>query len=202
MARSRVDLANAALGYLVRDTIRTLDGSSPSAILTKQFMDQSIEAVLEEYDWPYCRVVKKLDLTSGINARGWTFVYIAPSDAVKVWRVSDPRGTEYNEYEFGYTDDVTRDENYVYTNKSDAYIRYSSGRASLDRYSPGVFELFGLKLAEKCCMPLTKDAKLHQYLRGLFRTDLSRIKTLTALSEPEFVETEETPELIRIRQGG
>ena len=202
MARSKVDLANAALGYLVRDVIRDLDGSNPSAVQTKAHMDTAIEAVIGDYDWPYCRVIRPLDLVSGVELRGWSFAYAAPSDMVKLWRVSDALGKENITYELGYTEDVTKDQCYVYTNMVGAYIRYGSRRATLDRYSPDVFELFALRLAIKCCMPLVKDAKLHQYLKSQYARDLSAAKTTTAQIEPEYIETEFVPELIQVRRGG
>lgn len=200
MARTRVDLANNALSYLVRDTIRTLDGAQPAAIHTKQHMDLAIETVIEEWDWASCRVVNPLISVSGVPGRGWSYVYERPVDCVKLWRLEDSQGDAILEYEEGMSGDLLTNRSYIFTNAANASIRYGSNRVTVDRLSPFVFALCGLKLAELCCMALVKDAKLHKYLADSYRLQVSKAQTSAAFSEPEIVDTEFVPELILVRQ--
>lgn len=202
MARSEVDLANAALAYLQRDpNLRNLDGVGPSTVQTKQHMQNAIEEVIEEYDWPFCRVVTPLiaiaDTT--IPLRGWSYIYQVPSDAVIVWRVGDLRGNDLEEYEMGMSADVSSDTNYIYTSSPDLAIRYGSRRVGIAKFPAQIFDLIATKLAIKCCMALTKDKALFQYLRAEYGRNKSAVITKFANLEPEVREVDETPELIAVR---
>jgi hypothetical protein len=199
MARSPEDLANAALGYLLRDTIRSLDGSSPAAVQTKQHLATAMEEVMEEYDWPECRVVTDLTVASGVALRGWAFAYTLPSDALKIWYVGDARRTKTVPFERGMSADLSTTRSYIFTDLAGAQIRYSSKRATIDRFSAQVFDLMALLLAKKCCMPLTKDKRMQDSIQKEYELKLSKVKTLYAMSEPEVVSPDFVPELITVR---
>lgn len=198
MAVSRVDLANLALGHLYRDSIRDLDGSDPSAVQMKRFMDFSIRKVISEYDWPECRVVKALTVAD-VDSRGWTYAYTVPSDKVRVWRVSDLRGTVLEEFEMGMSADLESDTTYIYSDSAGLAIRYGSERVSLSRFTPDVLELIALDLAEKACMALAKDKTLKKYLAERYKAELSKAKTEAANLEPELHDLEFIPETIAVR---
>lgn len=202
MARTEVDLANAALAYLQRDpNLRSLDGTAPAVVQTKQHMQNAIEEVIEEYDWPFCRVIDSLvqvDDTS-LPLRGWTYAYQVPSDAVIIWRVSDLRGTILEEYEQGMSADPSSDTNYIYANSADLAVRYGSRRVGIAKFPAQVFDLMATKLAIKCCMALTKDKQLFQYLRNEYTRNRSAVITKFANLEPEVREVDDTPELITVR---
>ena len=169
MARSPEDLANLALSYLVRGTIRSLDDNDPNAVQPKQHLEFAKEAVIEEFDWPECRVIAPLTEVSLTSLRGWAYAYAVPSDMVKIWSISD--GSTRNvsiAYERGMSPDPTLDRAYIYTNQASAYIRYGSNRISVGRFSANVFDLIALKLAITCCLPLTKDLKLQNNLINLY----------------------------------
>jgi len=200
MSRTRVDLANNALSYLVRDTIRTLDGAQPAAIHTKQHMDLAIETVVEEWDWASCRVVNPLTQVTGVPLRGWTYVYEKPVDCIKIWRLTDSQNSPVLSFEEGMSGDILTNRTYIFANLPNLNIRYGSSRVTVDRFSPFVFALCGLKLAELCCMALVKDAKLHKYLADTYKLHVSKVQTSAAFSEPEVVDTEFVPELILARQ--
>lgn len=200
--RTEVDLANAALAYLQRDpNLRSLDGTTPSVVQTKQHLQNSVEEVIEEYDWPFCRVVTPLVQVAdpAMPLRGWTYVYQMPSDAVIVWRVSDLRGNVLEDFEIGMSADVASDTTYIYANTAELAVRYGSRRVSVGRFPAQVFDLMALKLAIKCCMPLTKDKKLFQYLRADYQRNKSAVITKFANLEPEVIDVDAVPELISVR---
>ena len=202
MARTEVDLANAALAYLQRDpNLRSLDGVTPPVVQTKQHMQNAIEEVIEEYDWPFCRVVTALTAIDeeDFPVRGWTYAYQVPSDAVIVWRVGDGRGNDLVEYEIGMSADVSSDTNYIYSDSAALDVRYGSRRVGIAKFPAQVFDLMALKLAIKCCMPLTKDKQLFQYLRREYVTNKSAVITKFANLEPEVHSVDEEPELITVR---
>ena len=198
--RTEVDLANAALAYLQRDVNMTsLDGTKPQAVQIRQHMPQAIEEVIEEYDWPQCRVISTLVVGEGIDLRGWTYAYIVPSDAVVIWRVADYKGTTLSEFEIGMSSDLASDTNYIFSDDADLVVRYGSSRVSVGRFSPQTFDLIARRLAIKCCMPLTKDKQLMQYLEKEYARLLSKVKTQMANLEPELVDVEFTPQTISVR---
>jgi hypothetical protein len=200
MAVSPTDLANQALGLLVRDSIlRDLDGPSPAAVQCKFHMQAAIEEVIAAFDWPSCRVIAPLIEAPGVNLRGYGFAHVMPSDAVRIWRVSDALGSKLYEFEVGMSDDITTDTNYVFTKDSGLYVRYGSRRVTLSRFTPDVVALIALRLAIKTCMVLTKDKNLLAQLKKDYKLDLSEAKTIVANLEPELTDIEFTPEAIRVR---
>jgi len=199
MARSELDLANAALGYLVRDRLRNLDGSDLATTQTSGNLEQAKEEVIEAWDWPECRVVGSLTLAGGIDTAGWAYAYIVPADAIKIWSVGEYLAARSVPYARGMSIDIGSDTQYILTNLAEAKVRYGSSRANIARFSAQVFDLMALKLAALCCMSLAKDAKLHQYLSKEYDKRLSAARTSAANAEPEVIDIEFTPEVISVR---
>lgn len=199
MARTDLDLANAALAYLVRDSLRNLDGSDLATVKILGSIEQARDEVIESFDWPECRVVSKLTLTSGIDTRAWSYAYAMPGDVVKLWRVGEPDVAKSYPYERGMSGDLSSDTQYIYTNLADAYARYGSSRVKIGRFSSMTFDCIAMKLATLICMPITKDAKLLQFLKNSYRATLSAAQVSTANSEPEVVSVDFTPEVIAVR---
>lgn len=199
MAVSEVDLANLALGLLFRDSIRSLDGREPGAVQTKQFMQSAIEEVIEEYDWPQCRVVKTLTAVSGLATRGWTNAYAIPSDAVCVWNVTDLTSTLLTKYELGMSDQIDNDTTYIFANSAGLSIRYGSRKASLSRFTPQTVNLMAMRLAMKCTSLAPKDKAWFKNLQNDYKLQLSALKTRVANMEPETQDLDFVPETISVR---
>lgn len=200
MDRSPEDLANAALGYLSRDTVRSLDGTSPGAIQTKAFWKDAMLEVIGAYDWPECRVVAKLIQVPEVDTAGWAYAYALPSDCEKIWYVGNQRNNLVSvPYERGMSSDPLSTTNYIFSDSAGLYIRYGSQRVTLSRWSAQVFDLIALVLARKCCMTITKNEKLLQLVINLYKAKLSEVKTSVANSEPEVVDMDFTPESISVR---
>ncbi len=201
MARAPEDIANAALAYLVRDQIRTLDGTGPMEVQTKANLQAAIEEVIEEYDWWQCRVIAPLQAVTAIGTRGWTSAFAVPTDMVKLWFIGDntQKNTTSIPFELGMSEDLSNDRNYIFTDQATPYIRYGSRRVSLDRWSAQQADLIAIALAIKCCMPLTKNEKLQASLRQEYRMRLNKVMTSAANAEPEVVNFDWTPETISVR---
>lgn len=199
MDRAPEDLANSALAHVSRDTIVSLDGTSPAAIQCKAHWYNAMLEFISEYDWPECRVVQSLELLEGVDTAGWLYAYGLPSDAEKVWYVGQQRNTLSVPFERGMSSDITSTRQYVFSDEASAFIRYGSSRVSVARWSTQSFELIALLLAQKICMPIAKDLKLHQYLVNLYDRRLSKVKTLVANSEPEVFSVDFTPDTISVR---
>ena len=199
MARTDLDLANAALSYLVRDNLRNLDGSDLATVKIKGAMEQARDEVIESFDWPECRVVSKLTLTAGVDLRSWTYVYVLPSDVVKLWRVGPQDGAKSYPYERGMSSDISLDTQYIFSSFGDAYARYGSSRVNIGRFSSLQFDCIAMRLAILTCMPITKDAKLLAGLERIYPAKLSKAQVSTANSEPEVVSVDFVPETIAVR---
>lgn len=196
MARSDVDLANAALRHLVRERLSSLDGGDPAPVALKANMRDAIDYVLEEYDWPEARVVMAAELATGVALRGYAYAYKVPTDLVKVWYFGSEAGDRRYDYERGMSADVTSDRSYLFSNSADAYLRYGSSRAGVGRLSMKLFELVAIRLAWTCCMPLTKNEKLWSKLEQTYERELSKVKTLVANTEPEVIDVDFVPQTV------
>lgn len=199
MARTKLSLANAALGHLVRDTLSSLESNTPGAVQIREQMQNAMESVIEEYDWPFARVVTSLTGVSGIPPRGWSQVYAYPSDCVKIWHIGDERNIVTEPFEIGMSPSIGSGTTYIFTNKGDAQVRYGSNRVPIERFSPMAFDLVALALAIRCCMPLAKDRRLRDQLNADYTKLLSKVTTSMANLEPEVVDHEFVPDVIRVR---
>lgn len=200
MSRTDVDLANAALGYLMRDTLRNLDGTDLATVKLKANMAQAKEHVIEEYNWPECRVIAPLTLAAGsIATHQWTYAYIAPPDMIKPWILGEEKAEVTKPFARGMSADITSDAQYFFADVENAYLKYGSSRVSIGRFSAQVFDLIALKLACLCCMAIAKEAKLHQYLTTEYKRQLSAVKTIVANGEPEVIDIDFVPETILVR---
>lgn len=200
MAVSRVTLANAALAKLTRDRITDLDGKEPGAVQMSIHMDAAIEEVIEEYDWPECRVIVSPSAALGIDSGEYTYAYPIPSDCVVihlVYEASNPRKPV--PYEMGMDPDVTKTDSYIFTSTAAPRLRYGSRRCPLHRFTPLVIDLMATKLAEKTCLTLGQDKKYKLGLKDQFVKDLNHVKTLVANREPELYDNEFVPETITVR---
>lgn len=199
MARTKLALANAALGHLVRDTLSSIDGTSPASVQVRENMSNATERVIEEFDWPFCRVVTSATEVSGVVPRGWTFVYAYPADCVKLWHLGNERNKETAPFEIGLSPDPTNDSMYIFTDFAGAAIRYGSNRVPIERFSPGAFDLVALALADICCMALTKDRRLKDSINAEYYRRLSKVQTSYANLEPEVLDNDFIPEAIQVR---
>lgn len=197
--RTELDLANAALAYLVRDRLRDLDGSDLATVQMLGNLNTAKEEVIEAYDWFECRVVAALQTPSDIDTRGWDYVYTAPGDLIKLWRVGPSRGTKSYPFELGMSDDILSDTLYIYSDYGSAYARYSSSRVSIGRFSATTFDLMALKLACLTCMPILKEVKMLQFLQNTYSQKLSKAIVNATMSEPETIDVDFTPETIAVR---
>lgn len=196
MARSDVDLANAALRHLVRERLQNLDGGDPAPVTLKANMRDAMDYVLEEYDWPEARVVAPAEEAAGVDLRGYSFAYKVPADLLKVWYFGDQTGRQRFDFERGMSADLTSDRSYFFSNSGGAYIRYTSNRVSVARLNAKLFELVALRLAWISCMVITKNEKLWSKLEDSYNRELSKLKTLVANTEPEVIDVDFVPQTV------
>lgn len=201
MPASELDMVNRALVLLKRDAIKTLEGATPPASQIRPFIQMAKEEVIEEYDWPQCRVIQTLTAVAlpTESMRGWAYAYAIPSDCVCTWQVNTSRGTKVVNFEIGMSSDLDSDTNYIFCDDASMVIRYGSRRVGIPRLTPKTVALISIKLAEITCMSVTKDLRLWLELKKQYKVEASALKTQMANIEPEVVATEDTPELISVR---
>lgn len=205
MGVSEIDLANLALGHLSRDTIRTLDDKGPAAVEMKRNYRFAISKVLEEFDWPFSRVVTTLLEVTGIDKRGWTYAFAIPPDCIKIWRIQPPRTVEVphpepvRQFEIGMSADPSSTTTYVFADEKPLAVAYTSSRTTLARVPQLVVDLMARDLAAKSCMVLAKNINLKRSLEQDYIRELSKVKTDYANLEPELFDVDFVPEAIAVR---
>jgi hypothetical protein len=118
---------------------------------------------------------------------------------VFLWEIRDPNGSSVTKFEIGGSADLASTTNYIYSDGTGLTIRYGSRRFPLSRFSPQTINLMALRLAIKCCMPLTKDKVLKRDLETTYTRELSKTITRMANMEPELIDPEFIPETISVR---
>jgi len=123
------------------------------------FYDESKLEMLAYMDWSRARKRKAMTVSDEdpIISGKWTYKYSRPSDCLIVRAVIDTYEREYD-WELGVEENEEADDEWIYTNVADAYLRYTY---SLDeiRYTAGMAMLHSMILAERVAMTVTADEK-------------------------------------------
>jgi len=199
MTVSAVTFGNLALAKFGRDSIRTLDDNKASSNKVRDEWENSYLQFLEEFDWPNARVVEPGLLLSGVDTAGWTYAYQKPAAALVIRRVGEQLSNVHKPYAFGYSNDMTTQDEYIFSNESGAFIRYTSRLAPLTRMTNKQLDVASYCLAKRICRPLGASLLEWRRLDEAYTRELNALKTVYANMEPEVTDVDFVPELISVR---
>lgn len=165
---SYTELANRALDELSKSNITSLNEASNEATKIRTVYQSVRDSLLQSYPWRFARKVAALAPIAVNNRSGlYTYAYAEPGDILKLRRVMP-------DAELGL-DDITpwpyeHEEGTIYTNSSPAYAEYTWRLTDSAKFTPEFEDAYVAKLAERVCMPLTKNISLKGQLIQLART--------------------------------
>src|SRR5690242_389598 len=88
-----VKICNLALSNIGQsDSIASIDEASTAARMCKLWFDQSRDAVLQEFPWPFATKAIALAQLTGDPPPGWGFAYAYPNDCLFAQRVCTAAG--------------------------------------------------------------------------------------------------------------
>lgn len=163
------DYANDALDLLGKTNIITnvLTEQSNEALRIKRIYEAERDRLLRAYPWRFARRVNALaPLGSNDRSSVWNAAYQAPNDMLKLRTIIpaveiDPSDTTPNPYEF--------QSDTIYTNTDPAYADYTKAITDSALFPPDFGIAYAAALAQRVCMPLTRNLKLFSQLLSYSR---------------------------------
>lgn len=183
MTITKLSLFNRALRHLRVVRLANLNENVKSRNELDAVYDDTLQACLEMAGWKFAIRTSLLTPDSDIEPNfGLSYVYAVPDDFAGRWvaicvddmfRVEDPTFREEN--------------GVLYSNQSQLYVKYVSNGTSygldLGKYPENYAELVGITLAERACLPITKDDKLLTKVQSDGVRILLKAKTFDAIKD-------------------
>ena len=181
---SSVDIANMALSFIGVESIETFSEASPAAKQLTLFYPTTLEEILREGCWNFCKKTVTLALTNNTDAE-WAYVYEYPTDCIKALRVINPEHGTYSrqfddqreQYNIGLSQDNTR---LIQCNVRVAKLEYIANVTDVALFSSDFVEAFSLKLASKISHQLTGNPNLAMNFLQMYMSSVQNAMTRAA----------------------
>lgn len=161
---SDVAIVNMSLSRLGQSRISSLTETGIAAQLCNLYYEPTQEELVSSvaYDFKFARERRSLAASSGDNLSSWEYKYVIPTTVLKVLNILDSE--DYSDA----TTEWEREGNFLYTNTSPCYIKYTK-KIDNPTFMPQTFvEALYLRVAAKMCIKLTQDQQLYQAIMQEF----------------------------------
>jgi hypothetical protein len=156
---TKTEIANLALSHLgIGKEIADLDNEkSQEAVTMRRFYDQTRDAVLRDFPWPFATRYATLALVADppTETTEWDFSYRYPTDCLMVRRMQTEIRVDTNQSRIVFKLGRDDEGQLIYTDESEAKIEYTFREEDPQRY-PADFQLaMSLRLAHYAAPRLT-----------------------------------------------
>lgn len=157
------------------------------------------QGLLEKAGWKFAIRTSQLTADPDIEPGfGLSYVYALPDDFVRWTAIAVDDMFNVEDAGFEEKNDL------LYSNNNTLYVKYVSNDPdygfNLGLFPDNYSELFGLELAERTCIPITKDDALLNAIERRKATALARAKNFDAIKD--HVQFKPVGSLVAARAGG
>lgn len=193
MASSLLDMVNKALATLGQQPLVNLESTNttPTAILVKNSVSITTEAILTEADWNCARTTAKLIKKANTNkALGWKNSFAIPTDpqCLQVVQISLDNGytfidlNDYYNYNAGPKESLFDiDGNQILSNAEAVTIKYTA-LVDHSKFDAALADAFSARLAAELCYAITASTSNAEYLQKIAERKLRKAKSRNALN--------------------
>jgi hypothetical protein len=166
---STTTVANFALAHLGQtNKIMDLDTeTSNAANLANLFMDNVINQVLRDFDWPFARVYTVLGLVSEKPTQEWGYAYSYPSDCVAFRKIASGQVWESSEEKIRHQIYNSGNSKLIYTDQPNASGVYTKLISSPDYWDGDFFVAASFLLAHRMAPGMTGSDVFQKGKRAL-----------------------------------
>lgn len=180
MAVSKVSLVNKALTLCGGQPITAMTDDTENARVANRVYEISLKSVLSECKWTFATTRATLSLSA--DTMPWlhtneAYVYVRPSNALRIFNVSDPRATWREERDYIISDTASLGITYVYYHDDPS------------KYPPKFVDALVDKLCSDVCYAITNDIKKAE----AFLNKYNKVSLLKAKSENSQTGTHQIP---------
>ena len=172
---TQVEIVNLALTRLAVRHITTIDDASEPARQAKLVWGMIRQSVLRDHPWGFASKSVKLTAAEGVTVPGWSYVYLYPSDCLKVTSLySEADTTSAQNYKKMAISGALGADDYIILacNVEGATIDYIADIDTPALFDSMFVDAFACRLAAELAKPLMGDnakrqAMLQEYMLAL-----------------------------------
>ena len=167
----QVGICNLALSWLGAKQITSIGDPQVEAVICKANYDSARDAVLEDRDWTFAVVRRKLTPINETPEFGFPFAFLIPPSALRIITVTDGAGRTAS----GRGRDVNwqLEGQHILTDREVIYVRWVDSVKPEIQFSSGFVQAFAARLAADMTMPLTHSKTLQADMWQLYASKLA-----------------------------
>jgi len=175
---SSVDICNLALTKLGQDTIVALTQESETARRCNILYDRVRDQVLREHTWSFATKIEALAELANESVLGWEYLYLMPSNCLRVIKVYDEGDTDTNNYDKLLSPDTNT--HVIATNLYQAYMKYIKKIEDPNLFDTLFINAFVAKLAAELSLVITGNSSLMASFIQEYNAFIAQAKAIDA----------------------
>ena len=154
---SQVQIAKLALQHVGdRFDISSLTEFTPEAEQVNLIFNDTRDALLRQHPWNFAKKFVSPATVAGTVPGGWTFMYLYPTDAVRILGITNPLGRGQPPIEFEVARNAANNR-VLLCDQESAEIVYTARVTTTEDFDAEFTMALSYSLAAKLAMPLTGD---------------------------------------------
>ena len=154
---SQVQIAKLALQHVGdRFDISSLTEFTPEAEQVNLIFNDTRDALLRQHPWHFAKKFVSPATVAGTVPGGWTFMYLYPTDAVRILGITNPLGRGQPPIEFEVARNAANNR-VLLCDQESAEIVYTARITTTEDFDAEFTMALSYSLAAKLAMPLTGD---------------------------------------------
>lgn len=170
---SDVQIARLALSYVGdRFNIGSLTEQSAEAEQVNLVFVEARDSLLRQHTWNFATKFSSPAAVTGTAPNLWQFMYLYPTDALKIIQITNPSGRGATPIKFQVGLNST-DQHVVMCDQQDAELQYVKRITDTEKFDANFTLVLAYAIASKVAMALTGEAGLSTNLYNMFQTQLN-----------------------------
>lgn len=180
-------LCNLALGHLGigKEVADAETENSQEARSCRRFYNTALDAVLEDFDWPFATKYATLNLVEEQPNDEWRYSYRYPADCVQIRKLLSGIRNDTRQSREAYTLGQDANGRLIYTDLQNAKVKYSIRDEDSANYSSAFKIAFSYRLAFYICPTLTTGdfQAMQTNIMNMYRLELANARANAANEE-------------------
>lgn len=177
---SEVQIARLALQHLGdRYDITSLNEASPEAEQVQLVFQNVRDMVLREHPWKFARKYASPAQLSGDAPGNWDYMFLYPSDALRIIRIVNPLGDNQPPIRFE-TARNSSDAHVILCNESEPTLEYTQQITDPQKFDPQFITALSYRIAQYIAMPITGDRSIMSDMKSLADIEIGKAQASDA----------------------
>lgn len=192
MAASNIVICNLALLKIGAQKISALTDNTAEADACEFFYARTLQAILQEYDWPFATVAADLGAATETEVSGWSYEYDLPADCLRPIRLEEEGEDGSGNDGPAGIDDLEKYEirgTKLLTDLEDAWLIYVQDFTDTTAFPLAFEDALVHKLASELAMPLTGNPDIARDLYQMAELAMRKATSIEA-DIPSFIPVE------------